>query len=255
MNNYGIETKLDLQIWQIIFLFSIFMLSYIYKCKAWTNWERNMLSIKNLYLKYTKEYYALEDVNMEVAAGESVAFVGETNSGKTTLLRVIAKLQEFDRGEVYINKIPLKKVDFKTDINVGYVPACPVFLENKTVYENFKYILAKKGVKLAEAEKLINNAIIDFSIEKLRDEKIKNIRKEDKYILSLIRLTFRPLDLLLVDNIFDEISDVYVDALLSLIKKLKTADTTLIVACTRPEIGEKLCKRKIYFEQGKVSEG
>lgn len=97
-----------------------------------------MLSIKNLYLKYTKEFYALEDINLDVAPGESVAFVGEQNSGKTTLLRVIAKLEDYDSGEVYINKIPLKKIDFKTDISVGYVPYCPVFLENKTVYENFK---------------------------------------------------------------------------------------------------------------------
>ena len=211
-----------------------------------------MLSIKNLYLKYTKEFYALEDINLDVAPGESVAFVGERNSGKTTLLRVIAKLEDYDSGEVYINKIPLKKIDFKTDISVGYVPYCPVFLENKTVYENFKYILNKKGYKPAEAEKMINNAIIDFSLEKIRDEKVKNIRKEDKYILSLIRLSFRQLDLLLVDNIFDEISDIYIDAILNMIKKLKGPDTTLILACTRPEIAEKICKRKIYFEHGKV---
>ena len=211
-----------------------------------------MLSIKNLNLKFTKEFYALEDINIDVEVGESIAFVGEENSGKTTLLRVIAKLEDFDSGEIYLNKIPIKKVDFKTDLNVGYVPYCPVFLENKTVYENFRYILNKKGFKPADAEKMINNAIIDFSLERIRDEKVKNIRKEDKYILSLIRLTFRPLDLLLVDNIFDEISDIYIDAILSLIKKLKGPDTTLILACTRPEIAEKICKRKIYFEHGKI---
>lgn len=211
-----------------------------------------MLSIKNLYLKYTKEFYALNNINMDVQVGESVALVGEQNSGKTSLLRVIAKLEEFDSGEVYINKIPLKKVDFRTDVSVGYVPYSPVFLENKTVYENFKYILTKKGVKPAECEKLINNAIIEFSLEKIRDEKVKNIRREDKYILSLIRLTFRELDLLLVDNIFDEISEVYVDAILSMIKKLKGSNTTLILACTRPELADKLCKRKIIFENGSI---
>lgn len=211
-----------------------------------------MLSIKNLSLKFTKEFFALQDINLDVEPGESVAFVGENNSGKTTLLRVIAKLEEFDMGEIYINKIPLKKIDFKTDLSVGYVPYCPVFLENKTVYENFRYILKQHGVQPAEAEKMINNAIIDFSLEKIRDEKIKNIRLEDKYILSLIRLSFRKIDLLLVDNIFDDISDVYVDAILSMIKKLKTADTTLIMACSRPEVAEKLCKKKLYFEHGKL---
>ena len=211
-----------------------------------------MLSIKNLNKKFTKEFYALEDVNLDVEAGESVALVGEQNSGKTTLLRVIAKLEDFDSGEIYINKIPIKKIDFKTDLSVGYLPYYPSFLNNKTVYENFKYFLNKRGIKPAEAEKLINNAIIEYSIEKIRDVKIKNIRKEDKYILSLIRLSFRHLDLLLVDNIFDEISDVYCEAIISFIKKLKTNDTTLVLACTRPEIAEKLCKRSIYFEHGKV---
>ena len=213
-----------------------------------------MLSIQNLSLKYTKEYYALNKISFKVDAGESVAIMGEENSGKTTLLRVICKLEDYDSGEVYINKIPLKRVDFKTDVSVGYVPYCPVFLENKTVYENFKYILKKKGEKPAEAEKLINNAIIEYSLEKIRDEKVKNIRKEDKYILSLIRLTFRPLDLLLIDNIFDDISDVYVEAIIDLIKHLKTPETTLIVACTNPTYAEKICKRKIFLENGEVVE-
>lgn len=213
-----------------------------------------MLSIQNLSLKYTKEYYALNKISFKVDAGESVAIMGEENSGKTTLLRVICKLEDYDSGEVYINKIPLKRVDFKTDVSVGYVPYCPVFLENKTVYENFKYILKKKGEKPAEAEKLINNAIIEYSLEKIRDEKVKNIRKEDKYILSLIRLTFRPLDLLLIDNIFDDISDVYVEAIIDLIKHLKTPETTLIVACTNPTYGDKICKRKIFLENGEVVE-
>lgn len=211
-----------------------------------------MLSIKNLCLKYTREYYALNNINLDVAVGETVALVGEANSGKTSLLRVIAKLEDFDSGEIYINKIPLKKVDYKTDVSLGYVPYCPVFLENKTVYENFRYILIKKGFKVAEAEKMINNAIIEYSLEKIRDTKIKNIRKEDKYILSLIRLSFRPIDLLLVDNIFDEISDVYVDAILSMIKRLKTQDTTVIVACTRPELADKISKRKVFFENGSI---
>ena len=80
--------------------------------------------------------------------------------------------------------------------------------------------------------------------------KLKNIRKEDKYILSLIRLSFRPIDLLLVDNIFDEISGAYIDAILSLVKKLKSQTTTLILATTRPEIADKICKRKVFFENG-----
>ena len=73
----------------------------------------------------------------------------EFNFDATNAEKIMSKLEsvaviEADMNdyfsEIYINKIPIKKVDFKTDISVGYVPYCPVFLENKTVYENFRYI-------------------------------------------------------------------------------------------------------------------
>jgi len=212
-----------------------------------------MVQIKNLYLKYTREFFALYDVNMSIAEGESVAFVGEDESGKTSLLRVLAKLEKPTKGEVYIKDIPLNKLSYKTDINAGYVPATPVFLEKKTVYENFKYILKNWGYETAEIESKINEVIIEYAIEKLKDVKVKELSKEEKYVLSLIRLSMRELDLLMVDNIFDKISEATMDVVLGLIKKLKAKNTTLIVATTKTEIAQKLCKRNIYFKNGSVS--
>ena len=211
-----------------------------------------MISIKNLFLKYTREYYALYDINMEIAENESVALVGGDDSGKTSLLRVLAKLEIPTKGNVYIQNRPLKKVNYKTDINAGYVPATPVFLEKKTVYENFKYILSSRKMRPEEIESKINEAIIEYSLEKIRDEKICNLSLEEKYILSLIRLTFRKLDLLIVDNIFDGLNDVYLEIITDLIKKLKEKDTTLILATTNEKIANTFCKRKVYFKNGSI---
>ena len=87
-----------------------------------------MVEVKNLFLKYTREYYALYDVNMKIEDGESVAFVGEDESGKTSLLRIFAKLEKMSKGEVYIKDIQLEKMDYRTYISAGYIPATPVFL-------------------------------------------------------------------------------------------------------------------------------
>lgn len=212
-----------------------------------------MLQVKNLFLKYTREYFALYNVNMRIAEGESVAFIGEDESGKTSLLRIFAKLETPSKGEVYIKDIPLNKLNYKTDISAGYVPATPVFIERKTVYENFKYILKSWGDDEAEIENKINKVIIEYSIEKLKDVKIKDLSLEEKYVLSLIRLSMRELDLLMVDNIFDHISDIAREVVINLIKRLKTKKTTLIVATTTPEIAQKLCKKNYYFKHGSVS--
>ena len=214
--------------------------------------EVEMISIKNLFLKYTREYYALFDINIDIAKGESVALVGEDDSGKTSLLRVLAKLEKPTKGNVYIQNRPLKKVSFKSDISAGYVPATPVFLEKKTVYENFKYILSERKMRPEDIEAKINNAVIEYSLEKIRDEKVCNLSLEEKYILSLIRLTFRELDLLIVDNIFDNLSDIYVEIIADLIKSLNGKDTTLLLATTNEKIANMFCKRKIYFKNGSV---
>lgn len=213
-----------------------------------------MVKVKNLFLKYTREFYALYDINLNIEDGEAVAFVGEDESGKTSLLRVLAKLEKATKGEVYIKNIPLEKVNFRTDLQAGYVPATPVFLEKKSVYENFKYILKGWGLTESEIENKINSVIIDFAIEKIKDTKIKELSLEEKYVLSLIRLSLRELDLLMVDNIFDKLSEATMEVVVDLIKKLKTKKTTLIVATTKPEIAQKFAKKMIYFKNGSIVE-
>ena len=213
-----------------------------------------MVEVKNLFLKYTREYYALYDINLNIEDGEAVAFVGEDESGKTSLLRVLAKLEKATKGEVYIRDIPLEKVNFRTDLQAGYVPATPVFLEKKSVYENFKYILKGWGLTESEIENKINNVIIEFAIEKIKDTKIKDLSLEEKYVLSLIRLSLRELDLLMVDNIFDKLSEATMEVVVDLIKKLKTKQTTLIVATTKSEIAQKFAKKMIYFKNGSIVE-
>ncbi len=213
-----------------------------------------MVEVKNLFLRYTREYFALYNINLNIEDGDAVAFVGEDESGKTSLLRILAKLEKATKGEVYLKDIPIEKVNFRTDLQAGYVPATPVFLEKKSVYENFKYILKGWGLTESEIENKINNIIIEFAIEKIKDTKVKDLSLEEKYVLSLIRLSFRELDLLMVDNIFDKLSETTMEVVIDLIKKLKTKKTTLIVATTKPDIAQKFTKKMIYFKNGSIVE-
>ena len=211
-----------------------------------------MIRVKDLYLRYTREFYALYNISMDIKAGESVALVGEDESGKTSLLRIFAKLEKITKGEVFIKDIPIEKLNYKTDISAGYVPASPVFLEKKSVYDNFKYVLKNWGFSDKEIENKINSVIIEYSLEKIKDTKIKDLKLDEKYVISLIRLTFRDLELLMVDNIFDKISEATKEVVLNLIKSLQTKKTTLIVATTSEEIAKQLCKRNLYFKYGSL---
>lgn len=212
-----------------------------------------MILVKNLYLKYIREYFALYDISLSIEDGEKVALVGEEHSGKTSLLRILAKLEKPSKGEVYIKDIPIKKINFRYDVSAGYLPASPVFFEKKTVYENFKYILKYQKLSEADLENKINDILIDFNIEKLKDSKVKELTLFEKYLVSIARLCFRNLDLVLIDNIFDNLNDKERNSIVELIKeRFLNKKTTLVVATTSEKIAKTLANRNIYFSNGSI---
>lgn len=212
-----------------------------------------MIIVKNLNLKFTKEFFALYDINLEIKKGEAVSFFGPEMSGKTTMLRILAGLERPNNGEVYIKGVPLKKINFEMDVNMGYIPATPVFFENKTVYQNLQYILKIRKIKKSDVEDKINKLLIEYNLEKVRDEKIKKLNLFDKYVLSIARLSFRPIEIVLIDNIFEKLSEEELDRIKELIKKEFIANKiTIIIATTSQNICKDLTKRVIKFKLGSI---
>lgn len=212
-----------------------------------------MILINNLFLKYVRQYYALYDINLKIEEGETVAFIGERESGKTSLLRILAKVEKATKGEVYIKDIPLSKINFAEDINVGFLPLVPVFFENKTVYENFVYVLKIQKQKVSEMESKINEILIDFNLEGLKDIKVSELSLFEKYVISIARLCFRELDLVMIDNILDNLADDEREKLIEIInKKFNNKKTTLIVSTANEDFTKNLCKRRIYFKSGSI---
>ncbi|MDD4110789.1 MAG: ATP-binding cassette domain-containing protein [Clostridia bacterium] len=212
-----------------------------------------MIIVKNLSLKFTKEFYALFEINLEIKKGEAVAFFGPEFSGKTTMLRVLAGLEKPNSGEVYIKEIPLKKINFECDINMGYIPASPVFFEKKSVYENLYYLLKVRETKRSEIEDKINKLLIEYNLEKLKDEKVSKLSLFDKYLLSIARLSFRSVEIVLIDNIFEKLSKEELERIKELIKKeFLEKKVTTIIATTSQLICKDLTKRTIKFKLGSI---
>ena len=212
-----------------------------------------MIEVKNLYLKYIREYYALYNINLTIDEEESVAFIGEEHSGRTTLLRVIAGLEKFDKGEVFINGRDLQTINFKTDIELGYVPEVPVFFENKSVYKNLEYVLKERKYPKHEIENKINNALINFNIEKYKDIKVKDLDTYEKYLISFVRLTLRDLKILLVDNIFSKLDESETEAFVKLIDDYFVSKkiTTVVVSDSYDKV-KTICPKQIKYVSGSI---
>ncbi len=212
-----------------------------------------MICISNATLKYTKEFCAINNVSLDIAKGEVVALYGPKDSGKSCLIRLCAGLEKLTSGEIYIKNIPVSKLDTENDISIGYLPWKGSFFENKTVYENILYVLKVRKMPKQEHENIINKLLIDYKIEKLKDIKVKDLSMYDRYYVSLARLSVRKIELLLIDNIFEELDEKETRALMSVIKKDYVKNGITIVYATSDEkVAESISTKVVKLSDGVI---
>ena len=123
----------------------------------------NSLRLKNLSFKYSnKKKYIIKKLNFEIKRGEKVAIIGETGSGKTTILDLILGLLERNSGKIFFNKKKINNLK-NNYLNIGYVPQ-KVFLIDDTIKNNilfksnkpFNNKLYNKCIKISLLNKFIN---------------------------------------------------------------------------------------------------
>ena len=211
-----------------------------------------MIEIKNLFLTFTKEYDALHNINLQISDGAKVALVGEADSGKTMLLRVLAKLENFKSGEVYINEIDLKKVDFKQDVSVGFVPKSFIFFDKKTVRENFEYVLKQRKFDPATINLKVLTALKNFDIENIQNLKVKDLSPYQKALAELARVSMRKIDLYLIDDICSGLVPSECQKIIGKIKEMisENPQSTFIVATSSKSVAEQLGLKIIYLKHG-----
>jgi len=201
-----------------------------------------MIEVDNLKLAYVKEYYSLYDISFKIDEGEKVAFVGQNDSGKTSLLRVLAKLEKKTSGEISFNEFPISDIDFKY-FNLGYIPSVPIFIDNKTASWHFKYLLSLRGFNKNESELKAKEVLNKFN---LQDKKIKKMTLFEKRMLQFALLSLRTIKVLLIDEILDFLTIDERKKIMDYIKELfKNENLTAIIA-TKDVMVAKELGLKIY---------
>jgi ABC-type multidrug transport system ATPase subunit len=212
-----------------------------------------MISFVNVYKKYTKEFFALSNVSFKFEKGEVVALVGPVDSGKTCILRILAGIETPDKGEVYIKNIPVQKVDYLSDVSMGYIPYKANFFDKKTVYDNLKYVLNIRKIEKNVVEEKVNDAIIDFRLEGIAQQKVFKLSLFQKYVVSVARLSFRKLDVVLIDNIFEELTPTENKELIKLFKKYFVKPNTLVIIATSDgKLARSIATRVVHINYGVI---
>lgn len=153
---------------------------------------KGKIEFKHVWFAYEKENWILKDVNFVINPGESIALVGKTGSGKTTITNLINRFYEIQKGEILIDGINLKDINIKSlRKSIGTILQDP-FIYARTMKDNIKLyseIEDKKieeAVDLSSARELVNS--LPNGLNEIAKERGNSFSSGEKQLIAFTRI-------------------------------------------------------------------
>lgn len=222
--------------------------------------EKGTVEFKNVYFKYPDaDEYLLENISFKANKGETVAFIGSTGSGKSTLINLVPRFYDVTDGEVLVDGVNVKEYKFENLHNkFGYVPQKAVMFDG-TVNSNVSYGENGKGEitnqKIKEAVKVAQATEFVEKMEEQYDTHIAsggtNVSGGQKQRLAIARAIARDPEIYIFDDSFSAL-DYKTDSILRKELKKYTSDATNLIVAQR--IGTIMNADKIVvLDEGKIA--
>ena len=220
--------------------------------------EKGVVEFKNVSFKYPDgDEYVLENISFKANKGETVAFIGSTGSGKSTLINLIPRFYDVTSGEILVDGINVK--DYTQEFlhnKIGYISQKAVIFSD-TVQNNVSYgdngkdgkteEQIKKAIEVAQAKEFVEK--MENGYETLMAEGGTNVSGGQKQRLSIARAIARNPEIYIFDDSFSAL-DYKTDSILRKELKKYTKDATTLIVAQR--IGTIINSDKILvLEDGK----
>ena len=202
--------------------------------------EIGTVEFKNVSFKYPDaEEYILENISFKANKGDTIAFIGSTGSGKSTLINLVPRFYDATEGEVLIDGVNVKDYDLEFLYNkIGYVPQKAVIF-NGTVTSNVSYGDNGKDKTTDEIKKAIDVAQATEFVLKMDDKYDThiaqggtNVSGGQKQRLSIARAIARNPEIYIFDDSFSAL-DYKTDYNLRKELKKHTKDATCLIVAQR----------------------
>jgi ATP-binding cassette subfamily B protein len=206
--------------------------------KEFSKSNRGTVEFKNVSFKYPgAEDDVLSDINFSVKAGETVAFIGSTGSGKSTLINLIPRFYDVTGGQILMDGIDIREVSqHELRDKIGYVPQKGVLFSG-TIESNLKYGYEsasedelRLSADIAQATEFINEKEDGFNTEISQGG--TNVSGGQKQRLSIARALIKKPEMFIFDDSFSAL-DYKTDSALRRALKTKTHGATVLIVAQR----------------------
>jgi putative ABC transport system ATP-binding protein len=219
-----------------------------------------MLSLKNIS-KYYKagglKTNILNNINLDVDAGEFVSIMGPSGSGKSSLLNIIGMLDEPSEGYQYFLNEPVHQLKEKQRSalykkNIGFVFQAYHLIDELNVYENIETPLLYQDVKAAERKALVADMLDRFQIVGKKDLFPSQLSGGQQQLVGIARALIVTPKLLLADEPTGNLNSKQGDEIMELFRKLNKEEGMTIIQVTHSEKNAAYGSRIINLLDGTI---
>lgn len=214
------------------------------------------ITFKNTWMAYDSDNWVLRDLNFEILSGEKIGLVGSTGCGKTTTVSLLARLYEFQKGEIEIDGISIR--NFNREFlrsSIGFVSQDPIIF-SASLREN---LLAGKSASDEEimfcCKKTGFLQVMQdsgMSLDSVILEGGENLSIGEKQLLSLTRVLLGDPKILILDEATANIDPNYEKIIHNAIEVIMENKTCLIIAHRLDTVMS--CNRLLVFDKGRLAE-
>ncbi|UUM19394.1 ABC transporter ATP-binding protein [Mycoplasma sp. 1018B] len=195
---------------------------------------QGLINFNSVSFKYNKNSfkYQLENASFYAKSGQTIAIVGPTGAGKTTIINLLSRFYEYDQGSITIDNIELKKINKHDLRDIMAVVLQDSFMFNDTILNNLK--IAKPNATKEEIEEVIKLVAADSFIARLKngydtilENNGNNLSQGEKQLLAIARAILGNKKILILDeatsNVDSNTEKIIQNALQNSIMKNKTS--------------------------------
>ena len=215
-----------------------------------------MIKLEHVSKAYSAGVPAVNDVNLEIDDGEFVFIVGDSGSGKSTIIKLLLKELEPTEGTITINEKVLSKIKRKQvpkfRRNVGVVFQDFRLLKDRNVYDNIAFAQKVIGRSTAHIKKRVPQMLAMVGLAAKYKSKPRELSGGEQQRVAIARALVNEPSILLADEPTGNLDNNNAWEIMKLLEEINEKGTTVIVVTHNLEIVKVIKKRVITIKKGVI---
>ena len=211
----------------------------------------SIISIKDLLFRYN-DNYIFDKFNLEIERGSYTSIVGTIGAGKTTLIKSIIGILEFDEGDILIDNKSIKTNTIECKKIMSYVPDNPDMYENMKAIDFINFVCDMYETPYEIRKNNIDKYAKMFELTDKLNNDISSFSHGMKQKVALIAALAHNPKILIMDEPFVGLDPKAVYDVKEIMKEMTKSGKTIFFSTHILDVAEKLCDRVAIIKNGKI---